>query len=103
MGLFGRRYVFIKKLNQFGQSTVEYILLFAVVGALISFVFKSQQFQDLFGDNGRFNTVFKRKLEFSYRHGLEGEKPFQTPNYSIGAHDSYNGRFFGAKDAYPQN
>jgi len=91
----------IFKLNQKGQSAVEYILLFAVVISLASFVFKSDAFTSLFGENGKFADVYKRELEYSYRHGLAGRVRFTTPDYQTGTHDSYNGRFFGSKNAYP--
>ncbi len=91
----------IYRLKERGQSTVEYILLFAVVISLISFVFKSQAFTDLFGKNGKFADVYRRELEYSYRHGRYGRELFKAPNYKSGRHDSYNGRFFGSKDAYP--
>ncbi len=87
--------------NEKGQSTVEYILLFAVIASLASFVFKSSVFLDLFGDNGTFGNVYKRKVEYSYRHGLDGSTPFTAPNYSGGDHDTYKGRFFGPVEAYP--
>jgi hypothetical protein len=89
------------KLKEKGQSTVEYILLFAVVISLVSFVFKSQVFLDLFGKNGKFADVYKRELEYSYTHGRYGRKSFQQPNYRSGKHDSYNDRFFGSRNAYP--
>lgn len=92
----------IFKINQIGQSTVEYVLLFAVVASIASFVFKSDAFGKLFGEQGKFANVYKRELEYSYRHGLSGRKVFSQPNYSSGSHDSYSGRFFGSKDAYPQ-
>lgn len=92
----------INKIKQSGQSTVEYILLFAVVAVLANFVFQSEQFRSLFGDEGRFANVFKRQMEYSYRHGLEGSTPFTTPNYRNADHDSYKGRFFGAIEPYPQ-
>lgn len=91
------------KLDERGQSTVEYILLFAVIISLITFVFQSDAYQALFGDNGKFTSVFKREIEYSYRHGLGGRKRFERPSYNTGRHDSYNGRFFGARDAYPGN
>ncbi|MBT4790631.1 MAG: class III signal peptide-containing protein [Halobacteriovoraceae bacterium] len=89
------------KLNQKGQSAVEYILLIAVVVSIVTFVFKTEAFKGLFGDNGQFADVYKRELEYSFRHALGDRKPFRTPNYRSGQHDSYNGRFFGSKDAYP--
>jgi len=96
---------FIKKVRQYinikGQSTVEYILLFAVVISLISFVFKSDLYKGLFGDNGKFSSVYRKEMEYSYTHGRPGQKGFQRPNYGSGNHDSYQGRFFSAKDPYP--
>lgn len=88
------------KIEQKGQSTVEYILLFAVVATLVTFVFKSKQFQDLFGDEGKFANIYKKEIEYSYRHGLGGREPFTQPDYKSAQHDSYSGRFFGAVDAY---
>lgn len=108
MGLFRLRSIFkLKGHNQAGQSTVEYVLLFAVVTVLVMTIFKSDKFKELFGDNGKFSDVYRRELEFSYRHGLSGRKPFETPNYIGGEHESFKGengssRFFGAKDGYPK-
>lgn len=99
MDMDGNQNIF--NLNQKGQSTVEYILLFVVVASLVNFVVKSQLFVDLLGENGQFAQTYKRRIEYSYRHGLGGDTPFSTPNYSSGTHDSYNSRFFGPTDAYP--
>ena len=90
------------KFGQAGQSTVEYILLFVVVTALVSLVFKSDQFEKLFGKNGKFADVYKREMEFSYRHGFSGRTPFKKPDYTGKDHESYNKQFFGAKVGYPQ-
>ncbi len=100
MGMF--RMGTVSSLDQKGQSTVEYILLFAVVISMSTLVFNSEAFKNLFGKNGQFASVYKRELEYSYRHGLAGKTSFKTPNYKSGRHDSYNGRFFGAQDAYPK-
>ena len=102
MGVFWLSNIFNKKLDQKGQSAVEYILLITIVTFLISFVFKSKQFTDLFGQNGKFNGVFRRELEYGYRHALGGRDAFDRPNYKSSQHDSYNGRFFGAKEGYPK-
>jgi len=94
--------IFSKKLfllNERGQSTVEYILLIAVVVSLVSIFFKSPLFQGYFGDGGKIASTFKGKMEYTYRHGINGRKFFTQPNYS--SHESYNGRFFGAKETYP--
>ena len=95
------RVEFISKLAEKGQSTVEYILLFAVVIVILASVVQSDAFQGLFGREGKFSDVYKRELEYSYRHGLAGRERFKKPNYRTGKHDSYNKRFFGPKNAYP--
>jgi hypothetical protein len=87
-------------LNQDGQSMVEYILLIAVVVSLVSILFRSDLFQGYFGDNGKLSEAFKGKLEYTYRHAVNGKAFFRTPNYS--SHESYNRRFFSAKDVYPK-
>ncbi len=84
-----------------GQSTVEYILLLVVVISLATTVFKSDAYNRLFGDEGKFTSVFRRELEYSYMHGLSGKTGFRVPGYGGGNHDSYNDRFFGSKDPYP--
>ncbi len=89
-------------LTQRGQSTVEYILLLIVVVSLVNFVLKSSLFLDLMGENGQFAQTYKNQIEYSYQHGRRGNTPFTTPNYSSGSHDTYNSRFFGPTDAYPQ-
>ena len=93
--------------DQSGQTAVEYILLFAVVMSLILFVFKSDKFNKLFGEQGDFATVYKSEIEYSYRHTLSDRVPYSKPNYLDNGHDSFkrpsgNSRFFGARDAYPQ-
>ncbi|MAX67445.1 MAG: hypothetical protein QF441_12140 [Bacteriovoracaceae bacterium] len=87
--------------KQAGQSTVEYLLLFAVVATLAAFIFKSNAFDKIFGKNGQFANAYKNELEYTYRHGLYGRTPYTKPNYKSSKHDSYNGRFFGAADPYP--
>ncbi len=98
------KYLFRSPLKQKGQSTVEYIMLFAMVAILVTSVFKSDSFQKIFGKQGTFAKTYKEEIEFSYRHALRGRQQFSQPNYSS-SHMSYtNGgttRFFGARDAYP--
>ncbi len=103
MGVFGmglQKNIFLK--SEQGQSTVEYILLFAVVISLISLVFKSESFKNLFGEQGEFATIYKSEIEFSYRNALPGREAFAVPNYQEpNAQPSYQGRFFIALDQYP--
>lgn len=94
-------------INQRGQSAIEYILLIAVISSLIGFVFKSQEFQRVFGEDGEFAKNFRSEIEFSYRHALQGRQLWTQPNYND-THLSYQNpscgnrsRFFGAADPYP--
>lgn len=90
------------KLNELGQSTVEYLLLFVVVVTIASVLFgQDSRFNKLFGQNGTIAQSYKKQLEFSYRHGYIKDEPTGVENYTSGNHKSYSGRFFGAKDAYP--
>ena len=93
--------------NQAGQSTVEYILLFSVIISLVTTVFKSDTFNKIFGENGKFAQEFRKEIEYSYRHGIKGRAFLpESINYD-GSHDSYvegggaETRFFGAAEPYP--
>ena len=77
-------------LNNKGQSTIEYVLLLVVFVSLATTVFKSQAFQDLFGENSTFFATVKNRVQFTYRHGIEGEK--EDDNFDYGdakSHFSY--------------
>jgi hypothetical protein len=92
--------------SQLGQSAVEYIFLIAVIMSIVSAVFNSNFFKDIFGEEGSFATVFKAEIEYSYRHGLRGNQPFNPPNY-VEPHDTYvdgttgRTRFFSHANPYP--
>jgi hypothetical protein len=101
--VFAKQFYLIKDR---GQSTVEYILLLAVIVFVVNAVFQSNLFKDFFGTNGKFAKSFRAETEFSYRHTLRGREFYSTPNYN-GTHKSYihqgaTTRFFGAMDAYPK-
>lgn len=91
-------------LDEKGQTSVEYILLIAVIVVIATSVFKSSGFQQLFGAEGLFAKTYREEVEYSYRHTLGGRKAFSEPNYSGSNHDSYKGggqtRFFGAVEKY---
>lgn len=93
-------------LDQKGQSSVEYILLFAMIAIIATTLFNSEPFQKMFGSNGIFAKTYKEEIEFSYHHAHGGRKEFVKPNYNSPNHSSYIGpggtRFFGANDAYPK-
>lgn len=93
----------ILKNNQ-GQSTVEYILLLAVVISLFSVVFNSAAFQNLLGPEGSFFQATAAKIEFSYRNGYPGDVRFRAPNYSgLDSPTINRNRFFSPRDPYPGN
>lgn len=71
-------------LNSKGQSTVEYILLLVVVASLATTVFKSDAFKELFGEDSSFFATVKKRVQFTYRHGIEGEKDTDEFNYDDG-------------------
>jgi hypothetical protein len=93
-------------IKELGQSTVEYILLLSVIVGIAAAVFKSRYFQMYFGSGNKFAENVRQEIEYSYRHGLSGRKPFEEPNYSSSRHDTFlkggETRFFSAKDKYPQ-
>lgn len=89
--------------NQKGQSTVEYILLFAVVSSIAFTIFNGLGFNRIFGPNGEVATSYRNQLEFSYRHAFAGNGGGGEPNYENGNHESYQKVFFSAQDAYPNN
>ena len=108
----------ISKLKQAGQSTVEYIMLLAVVMTFTMIVLKSDLFQSLIGGDGVFYLELKHQLEYAYKNGLpprgaEGVRfpaPANPDYTNLTSHDSYyNGsgsqnntsRFFLNTTVYP--
>lgn len=91
---------------QRGQSTIEYVLLLAVVMLLISVVFKSPLFSKLLGEDSSFFKILKDRMEFSYRHTHAGANPDegQRDISTAAQHDSYSknskSRFAGATSEY---
>lgn len=89
-------------LNENGQSAVEYILMLVVVVGLSFSVIKSRAFQDFLGSESPFFTAMILRIEYSYRHGREGD----SNNLGYTNHDTFydpNGnksRFFSAKEPY---
>lgn len=93
-------------LNSRGQSTIEYLLLLIVVATFAATVFNSAAFRNIFGKDSSFFAIMQNKIQFTYRHGLEGEKE-DSFNYGDGsAHHSYysqeegKSRFFLPLEGY---
>jgi hypothetical protein len=91
-----------------GQSTVEYILLTAVIVALMTTIFNSARFKDFLGKNGAFARAIKEETQWNYRHGFAGRQPSPVIiRYPAGTHPTYynaargNSHFFGPRDKYP--
>jgi hypothetical protein len=81
-------------------------MLFVVVVAMAFSILNSDSFKSYFGEQGKFATVYKNEIEFSYTNSYQGREAFETPDYSNSDHTSYQRssgatRFFGAAQAYP--
>ena len=99
---------FVLKISNSGQALMEYILLISVISMMFISILKSDQFQDVFGDEANFFKQMRIKLAYEYRHSISREKnKLDTTNNSYsGSHESYvkNGstRFFIAKAPYEE-
>lgn len=104
-GLESKRKISILE-NQLGQSTVEYLMLMAVVLFVVYSVFQSDYFKNFFGEDGTFAAVFRQEIEFSYTNAYTDRKFFREPDYLGEPHPSYEEfgqtRFFGALESYPK-
>lgn len=92
--------------NSGGQSTVEYLLVLLVVVSLAFTVFTSDAMTNLFGKDSSVFAAIRKRIEYSYRHGLAGSD--DSSNYDT-SHDSYlnvekgdKTRFFAPIGKYPR-
>lgn len=97
-----------KTYSQRGQTTIEYILLIAVVIGLATFILNLPIMQKFLGKDGQggFTSPFFASMQYSYRHAIFGtNKEIYPANYQQAKHDSYSSgtdtRFFGPADPYP--
>ena len=98
--------------NQLGQSTVEYILLLAVLVSLGFGFFHNKKFLDFINaaDGSMFESM-RKGIGYSYRYGLEYKSsvPYDEKmifDYKNNLHDSYTkdgteSRFFTGDAPYP--
>jgi len=91
-----------------GQSTVEYVLLFAVVATLSMSVFKSATFQEFLGPNSSLFLAMSKKMVFSYRYGHNGTEDDYDNTYKTPTHAAYynkddgKSRFFAPTVKYEE-
>ena len=87
-----------------GQSTVEYILLLAVVTSLAFSIFNSDRFKSFLGPDSAFFNQMVKKIEYSYRHGQEGledETDYDGNHPTFYSEDEDQSRFFTGNDRSP--
>jgi len=98
------------KYQEQGQSTVEYIMLLAVVMTLFFTIYNSGPFQAFLGEDSDFFNNISERLRLDYRYARRinadddiGGSP--VPNHPSFVDGSGNSRFFGYKDgdSYPPN
>lgn len=81
---------FIRKLkDQRGQSSVEYILLLAVMVTISFSIYNSEQFQKFLGPESEFFDKIKKNMSYSYRHGHSGS----VDSSSYGSGDEHHTYF----------
>jgi hypothetical protein len=96
--------------GRLGQSTIEYVLLLAVIAIFALGLLNHPKIKNFFSGEGSLFAHYTRYIEFTYRHayfedkGKSWQADEDYENYS-GQHDSYKGasdtRFFTHKEAYP--
>ena len=100
-------FIKVKKLDN-GQSTVEYILLLAVVVSLVITILNSDIVKSYIGKDSQVMANMRKNLEYSYRHGLGRAGSTEEDNFDYsGNHNTYYNNqvgkthFFGLKEEYP--
>ena len=96
-----------------GQSTIEYLLLIAVIVIVVTAVFRHQRLQAFLGREGEFFQQYARSLGYNYRHGIPHDRNLpgidQRPQDSYQTeHDTYKRsdrttRFVIPLGNYPRN
>lgn len=98
--------------NQLGQSTVEYILLIAVITSIGYAFFHNKRFREFIaGKNGFFATM-REGMSYSYRYSHQYDSSIDIDkkvnfNYETRDHDLYTvnsgeSHFFTGIDKYPR-
>lgn len=79
---------FKKILSSKGQSSVEYILLFAVMATITMAILNTNEFKKMFGKDAEFFVALKKYMEYGYRHGSPGSSDTSVAG-SGGVHELY--------------
>jgi hypothetical protein len=94
-------------LNKKGQSTVEYVLLMAVVLTFMTTVWNSKAFEDFFGKDSKFFVAFANSVRVNYRFAANVPLDTDIGDSVSGRHPSFTSgsttRFFthGKDEGYP--
>lgn len=92
-----------------GQSTVEYVLLLAVIVSIFTTIFNSRTFKGFFGDDSVFFNAIAEKMMLDYRYSTSIQLSDDIGNARTQNHPSFSqpdgssSRFFGyqAGNNYP--
>lgn len=102
-----KKYFYLLR-NKKGQSTVEYILLLAVVITFMTTVWNSRSFKEFFGEDSSFFTRISQKIRIDYRYAANLPIDTDNPVTPIPIHPSFSPgsgetRFFthNGTSAYP--
>ncbi len=92
-----------------GQTFIEYLLLTLVLVSVIFGIVRSDLFRDIVDYDGELMQGFYKRMRYSYRHALPGNKKVpKVPTYTSPTHDSYfneetgQSRFFAPNQGYPE-
>lgn len=92
--------------NESGQTTIEYILIVAVIVGIYGLFMKNPKIKE-YMSGGKIIEELATHIQFCYRHALPGTEKEKYPAfYQAPTHKSYlegprETRFFGPKTGYP--
>jgi hypothetical protein len=90
-----------------GQSTIEYVLLLAVVLTFMTTIWNSKIYKDFMGEDSEFFNGIAKRIEVNYQYSVNVPTGTTSPNPPALHHPSFStgsdSRFFTYKEAaYPQ-
>lgn len=92
--------------NNSGQSTIEYVLLLAVVVTFMTTIWNSKVYKDFLGEDSEFFNGIAKKIEHNYQYSVTVPidtttaipPPTNHPSFSSGANSLF---FTHNGDTYP--